>query len=377
MLHISKEQARNFMLAHHDLLQFRHEATRDGLQALLKKLRCLQLDPLSPMGTSPDMVALARVKGYKMGDWFSQLLPGLAFEHYAKERCLLPADAFPYYCEHAVHTEWLRLREHLKRVPTEVLQAVHREIAERGPLTTSELSDRGPVKALDWSGWKGTAKLSTMAVEILWIQCRVVVAGRRKRDKVFDIPERVMPDTVGRPPSEFQRWALLERVEAAGLLNHGSGPHWSTIASSRRSGLPAKLAQEGLLEEVEIDGNPRRYWAPAGFLERPNDEADNHMRILGPLDPFMWDRSLIQHVFGFEYVWEVYKPAAKRRWGWYVCPLLHRGRLVGRIEGRARNGRLTIQNLWPEPGFRINRAALKATLKRHARACGLTDYSLP
>ena len=91
MIVISPEQARIYMLGQLRLNQFQHSSSREGLRDLLGQLRCIQLDPLSPMGTSPDMVALARVEDYQIGDLFKHLMPGEAFEHFAKERCLLPA----------------------------------------------------------------------------------------------------------------------------------------------------------------------------------------------------------------------------------------------------------------------------------------------
>ena len=93
---------------------------------------------------------------------------------------------------------------------------------------------------------------------------------------------------------------------------------------------------------------------------------DRKLRILGPLDPVIWNRDLVRMVFGFDYVWEVYKPAAQRRWGWYVCPLLYKGQLVGRIEA-AREGedergrpRVEVRNVWGDPP----RAALRDALGR-------------
>ncbi|MDJ0835044.1 MAG: crosslink repair DNA glycosylase YcaQ family protein [Acidobacteriota bacterium] len=377
MLRIDRETAARFLTAHHNLNQFCFEPTREGVHGLLRRLRCLQLDPLSPMGTSPDMVGMARIRGFKAGDWHRFLVPGLAFEHWAKERCLLPDHAFPYYRDFAPSVKWARMKTHKQRVPAEVIADVLAEVRERGPLAPKEFQDRGAVEPLDWSGWKGTGKMTTMALEILWTHCEVVVAGRRKREKVYDVPERAMKHVFDQPGGDFQRFALLERVEAAGLLNHNTGPHWSTIDKVRKSDLPHELAEEGLIVEVEIEGDKRRYWAPADFLERPVPETDQHMRILGPLDPFLWDRKLIQHVFGFEYIWEVYKPADQRRWGWYVCPLLHKGRLVGRLEGRIQDNCLQVHNLWSEPKTRINRTALKAALKRHTKACGAETFSLP
>lgn len=95
------------------------------------------------------------------------------------------------------------------------------------------------------------------------------------------------------------------------------------------------------------------------------------MRVLGPLDPLLWDRKLVRHAFGFDYVWEVYKPSSERRFGWYVCPLLHEGQLVGRIEARVTDGALVVERLWREEGRRIDEDALSLSLERHALACGV------
>ena len=119
---------------------------------------------------------------------------------------------------------------------------------------------------------------------------------------------------------------------------------------------------------MAIEGTPRRYLASPSFLETKRVRYDDRVRILGPLDPLLWDRNLVRHIFDFEYVWEVYKPAAQRRWGYYVCPLLHRGMLVGRFEGRFREGRLEVLNLWKERGRRFEMRAYKTALERHEAA---------
>jgi uncharacterized protein YcaQ len=92
------------------------------------------------------------------------------------------------------------------------------------------------------------------------------------------------------------------------------------------------------------------------------------MRILAPLDPLLWDRKLVQQLFDFDYVWEVYKPASKRIWGYYVVPILHRGRLVGRFEGRRDDGKLQIENLWVEGDGELDEKAWKEALERHEAA---------
>ena len=94
---ISSKEARAYLVGHLSLRNPFPLSGADGIRALLRQLRCIQLDPLDPLGTNADLVALARVDGIQRGDIYRFLLPGHAFEHFAKERCLLPASAFPWY----------------------------------------------------------------------------------------------------------------------------------------------------------------------------------------------------------------------------------------------------------------------------------------
>lgn len=370
---LSAADARRFLVDHHRLRRpARAKGTR-GIERTFESLGCIQLDPLDPIGTNADLVALARVDGAKKGDVYRAALEGRGFEHFAKERCLLPARAFPQYRERAVQTPWWRLTERSKRVPAAVLEDVLTEVAERGPATSAELTDHGSVEALDWSGWKGTGRMTTMALEILWTRCRVVVCARRANgDKVYDIPARALPEHHDAPAQPFARWALLERVASAGLLARAGGPCWSMLRDVRTSTLPDELIEEGTLVEVRVEGSRRPYLAPGDLAPRlrRRSKDDSRMRILAPLDPMIWDRKLVKQAFDFEYLWEVYKPAEKRRWGWYVCPLLHAGTLVGRLEARVVRGALEVQRLWREAD-ELDEDALDAALARHAEALGL------
>ena len=377
MERISKAAVRRFLLGQLGLRRVEGRKGAAGVRATLRRLRCIQLDPLDPMGTNADLVALARVDGLCRGDVYRHLLPGHAFEHFAKERCLLPASAFPHYRDQAAETPWWRLSERVRRLPAGVVEAVLAEVEARGPVTAADLSDHGRVEPIDWQGWKGTAKAASMALEVLWTRCRIVVAGRRPGGKVYDVPRRALRRTHDGPAEPFARWALLERVEAAGLLARAGGATWSMLRDARTSGLVEELVGEGLIEEVTVEGSSRPYLAPAGFRGRRAPKDDGRMRILGPLDPLLWDRKLVRQVFDFDYVWEVYKPEDQRRWGWYVCPLLHRGALVGRLEGRAKGATLVVSRLWREEGVALDEHALDAALERHAEACGADRVKRP
>nr|HET7437007.1 winged helix DNA-binding domain-containing protein [Thermoanaerobaculia bacterium] len=376
---LTRDEARRRLVVHHALTRPTGRGAR-GVRALLERLRCIQLDPLDVIGTNADLVVMARVDGVTRGDVWRHLFPRHAFEHFAKERCILPAAAFQWYREqgHAAQTPWWRHGEREQRVAPQLVAAVLDEIRERGPLAARDLTDHGSVAPIDWSGWKGTAKATSMALEILWTRCDIVVAGRTDSgNKLYDIPSRALGDIANAPTAgDFPRWALLERVRAAGLLTRAGGSMWSMLSHVRTSPLVDEMIAAGELLEVHLEESPRRYLAAPEFLTTRSPRYDDRARILGPLDPLLWDRDLVRHTFGFDYVWEVYKPAPQRIWGWYVCPILHRDRLVARIDARIDGGTLIVSKLWLEDE-NVDRDAIRDGIERHAAACACTKVRWP
>jgi len=365
---LTRAEARRMLVAHLGLAKVVGRGAR-GTRKVLERLRCIQLDPLDAIGTNADLVVMARVDDVRRGDVWRHLFPRRAFEHFAKERCILPAHAFAYYRTegHAAQTPWWSHGERERRVAPELVQAVLDEIRAHGPMTASDVTDHGRVEPLDWSGWKGTAKATSMAIEILWTRCDIVVAGRTPSGaKLYASPERAL-GAIGTPNEPFAPWALRERAHAAGLLTRSGGSMWSMLSKVRTSPLVEEMIASGELVDVAIEDSNRRYLAIPSFFERRRVHYDDRVRILGPLDPLLWDRDLVRHIFDFDYVWEVYKPQSQRKWGWYVCPLLHRDRLIGRIDARIEDNALIVRKLWldePVPGVR-------AALERHAEMCGV------
>jgi uncharacterized protein len=391
MITMSAAEARTRMIAHLGLARPMGRGRR-GAQTLLERLRCIQLDPLDVIGTNADLVVMARVDGIQRGELWRWLFPrashtgrrtsartNLAFEHFAKERCILPADAFPWYRVqgHKAQAPWWRHGEREQRVPKKLIAAVLAEVGERGPVSARELRDHGSVDPIDWSGWKGTAKATSMALEILWTSCDIVVAGRAgDGSKLYDIPQQSLGlGALAVPAGDFGRWAIRERAQAAGLLSRSGGSTWSMLSDVRTSGVPHEMIESGDLVEVMLEGSSRRYLAVPSFLDRPRVRYDDRVRILGPLDPLLWDRTLVHQIFDFEYVWEVYKPAHLRKWGWYVCPLLHRDRLIGRVDARIERNALVVRRLWVESA--IDPALIRTALEQHAAACGCSVVRMP
>ncbi|MGZ7079905.1 MAG: DNA glycosylase AlkZ-like family protein, partial [Thermoanaerobaculia bacterium] len=137
---LSPNEARKRLVSHLGLAR----NLRDS-RAVLERLRCIQLDPLDVIGTNADLVVMARVEDAKRGDVYRDLFPRRAFEHFAKERCILPASAFPFYRDrgHAAQTPWWRHGDREQRVPKGVVDAVLAAVREHGPVSARDLSDHG------------------------------------------------------------------------------------------------------------------------------------------------------------------------------------------------------------------------------------------
>jgi uncharacterized protein len=362
---IGKAEALAFLVGHLGLRRTGDLGGSEGPGSVLRQLGCIQLDPLDRVGTNADLVVQARVDGVCRGDVYRELPAGRAFEHFAKERCLLPASAFPHYRAEHRRSDWWEYRNALDAPADEALESVLAELAERGPIRPRDLADRGRAVARKMPAGTRTPTLSKAAVSVLWARCQVVVRRRTGSGKLYDLPERLLGEQATAEPGEpWARWALRHRVHAAGLLTVNAGPQWSMIRDVRGGDLPGRMCDEGELELVQVEGSPRRYLAPAGFRDASFEADDGRMRILGPLDPLVWDRKLIQHIADFDYIWEVYKPASRRLWGYYVCPLLHRGRFVGRFEGRRREQGIEVIGLWKQEGERFDDRAWERALSR-------------
>ncbi len=309
-----------------------------GLDALYRSLGIIQLDPIDRAGTSPELVAWARVSGLRRGELF-RYSAGRVFEHFAKERCLIDARFFPYYRDQALETPWWRNTERMLRISESLLNEVEAEVRERGSLPSEALSDRGRAEPIDWGGWKSTSRAAVLAAEVLWTRCRLVVAARDGRGRrLYDLPERALGGAASAPRTgDFGEDMLLERVRVAGLLCRAGGPMWSVLSGVRTDGTVERLLEQGRLLQVQVGDAARPYLALPELRSGPPAASAREPVVLGPLDPLLWDRVLVKLAFNFEYIWEVYKPAPTRRWGYYVCPVLSEGKLIARVEAQ-RNG---------------------------------------
>jgi uncharacterized protein len=371
---LSQAIARRYLVLHHLLAPPRAVTGGPrGVMAVVDRLGSIQFDPLDICGRNHDLVLLARVAGYRRS-WTDGLLYGddrQLFEAYNKGLSLLPVAELPWHRqtwdrERAAH-EGAAFDDHAPLV-----QELLERIRSNGPLSAADIEPRA---AIDWY-WRPTNPVRA----ILEALAEAGILGLRRRDgnrRVYDLIERLLPESLlarREPDLDQRKHRLLSRYRANGLLGRaGSAELWYGTApgKSRSDGIPTRgelrdaLVRDGALIPVTVDGVRGERFVPAGSLplldqaERevaegrsPGDAAPG-VSLLAPLDPLAWDRQLLASLFAFDYVWEVYVPAPKRRWGYYVLPILFGDRLVGRIEPRLerRTGALRIAGLWWERGF--------------------------
>ena len=366
MMKVSAEAARRFLVARHLLAPARSvKGGKKGVLKVISKLGSLQFDPLATAGRNHDLVLHARVAGYK-----PELSEALyerreIFEAYNKGLSFVTADAFP----------WFRTRLGRRAAQTitenaDVAERVLDRIRAEGPLSVLDFErEQGPIK--DWFG------MPTNTVrEVLEAYSLTGTLGLARRDgnrRYYDLLERLLPaEVLAQEPSllEQLRYRMLSRYRAHGLLGPGGGndifgglgaakPDPRFPGSPGRHAIRDDLIGAGEIVPVDVEGVGKRFVLKDELkvLEAP-PEPPPSVAFLPPFDALIWDRPFLMKLFEFDYVWELFTPPAKRRWGWYVLPILFRDRFVGRIEPRIdREGsRVEILNVWWEEQFAPARA---------------------
>ncbi len=323
----------------------------------------LQLDPLPILGRSHDLVIQARVDGTHPGQVLELAhRERLGFEYWDKMLSLIPIRHFPQFRARmeAGGNRWERKREErLRRDHPHALETVYDAVKGQGPLSSRELRELRIAQEAH-RGWKAT-RVANVALIALWNRGKLSISHRVNFRRYFDLTERVIPaEYLSRPApalEEFQSWHLIKRVRNAGLLPlRGDADTWAFLQDQRRSGLPERLVKAGRLVLVHIEGVKTPFLAPPDVEARLEEacrwDFDGHARFFSPLDPLLWSRKALKELWDFEYAWEVYKPLEKRRWGYYVLPVLYGDRFVARFDGKfdAATGTLCVLSYWEEPG---------------------------
>ena len=334
-----------------------HAAKADVLAAI-QRMRALQIDTIHVVARSPYLVLYSRLGAYQPS-WLDELLGERAlFEYWAHEACLLPIEDYPLYrhrmdAPHAMG--WKYRAEWIARHPHE-LEHVLAHIVAHGEVRSADFTRCDGV-AGGWWEWKPEKR----ALEYLFTDGRVMVARRHNFQRVYDVRDRVHPawDEDVPSPADAARRLALHAVRALGVAPAAWVADYFRTDKRATPALVRELARAGELIEVSIDGiEPPAYVHPdhaeAAALAADGGLASPRTTFLSPFDPVVWDRQRTRALFDFDYTLECYTPASKRRWGYFVLPLLRRGRLVGRMDAKAHRaaGTFEVRALYLEDGVR-------------------------
>ena len=346
---ISLEAARRFLVIRHLLAPPRAlPATPESVLAVVDRLGSLQFDPLEVAGRNHDLVLQARISGYRR-ELTDELLYGrrLLFEAYNKALNLLPTRELPYY-RITWHDGEKGSAGTLVRERGELAAKLLAAIEADGPKCSSDF-ERG--EAIDW--WWGPTSATRAVLDALNVTGRLSLDRREGNRRFYDLTERIFPADLLEtriPEREQLRHKVLSRFRGHGLLGAGGGGElwYDTGGSTVRHALRGELVDRGELLPVIVPGmrgerfivgdelpllsQAEREVAAEAAGQAPASPPG--CSFIAPLDPLLWDRGALIPLYDFEYRWEVYTPAAKRRWGYYVLPILFGDRLVGRIEPR-------------------------------------------
>lgn len=389
---LSNTQARRLFLERHGLCDDpSRKVGRGELQTLIERLGFVQVDSINTVARAHDLILFSRRQCYRPKQLKTLLEKERSlFEHWTHDASIIPSRFYPYwelrferYRERLIE----RWRQWRQEGFEEKIDDVLAHIERNGPAMSREMGEDEKKNNGGWWDWHP----SKTALEYLWRTGQLAVCRREGFQKVYDLSERVIGEehrTDRYSKAETIDWACSSALDRLGFATSGEiAAFWDGITPAEaKKWCVDRLGSELIEMEIETaqGGRPHRVFARAG-IEAELDrlaEPPGRIRVLSPFDPAIRDRKRAERLFGFNYRIEVFVPAAKRRYGYYVFPLLEGDRLIGRIDMKRRGdaGVLDVTAFWPEPKVKLGRgrlARLEAELDRIRRfaGCARIDYA--
>ncbi len=350
---ISISTARSLLLARQGLAQSpTRPAEKQDVLALIRQMGLLQIDTISVVARSPYLVLWSRLGDYPLA-WLDELLAeGKLFEYWSHAMCFLPIEDYALYRRSMLDgaLRWGDASGWVEKHP-ELVERVLERIRQEGGLRSADFeNDHKP--AGGWWNWKE----EKTALECLFILGKLMIARRQSFQRVYDLPERVLPGWDDGPQAanvptreQILLTLTLRGVAALGVAHTDWVPDTFRLPKTGNANRLEALANAGQLHRVTIEGLPGPAYLHPEALPAQQSEVTS---LLSPFDPIVSDRKRLKELFGFDYNIECYTPAAKRRYGYFTLPILHRGALVGRLDPKAHraSGLFEVKSLYLEEG---------------------------
>lgn len=380
---LDNRSARRLFLDRHLLLRPGSGSGRgEDLDRVLDALGFVQVDSVNTLARAHDLILWSR-----RGQYRPKALENLvarrrsAFEHWTHDAAVIPMAFYPMWRmkfardEARMRARWPAARK--AGWETEIEQVL-RHIADHGPASSLDVGGEETKGSSGWWDWHP----SKTALEFLWRSGRLAICHRRGFRKFYDLAERVIP-AVHRNQhysvEEIVDWAMSAALERLGFGTSGALAAFFEIATrDEAKAWCARALSEGRIIEADIgmaDGSRRRSFTTEASLDEAASlpEPTARVRLLSPFDPALRDRDRAERLFGFHYRIEIFVPEAKRRYGYYVFPVLQGDRLIGRIDAKRTDGVLVVQAFWPEAGVRMGKARTASLTSELQRVKALAE----
>lgn len=387
---LNNRTARRLFMDRHALVEKpAGKAHGEDLRALIQRLGFVQLDSINTLARAHDMILFSRRPTYRAKNLKRLYERDRAlFEHWTHDAAVIPMEFYPHWqLRFRRDAETLKARwRNWRREGFEArFQDVLRHIQETGPVCAADVGKDERKSSDGWWDWHP----SKTALEYLWRSGALTVVGRNGFQKQYDLTERVIETRQSSVPDaeETIDWLCNAALDRLGFATSGEiAAFWATVTPTEARDWCARQVEKGRIIPVDVtchDGALRRcYIRPDSEEAACGIEAPpRRIRIMSPFDPALRDRTRAQRLFGFHYRIEVFVPAAQRKYGYYVFPLLEGDRLIGRMDAKARReeGILSVRAVWPERSTRwssARTARLQSELDRVARFAGLDHVVL-
>ena len=399
MLTVTQDQARRFILLKQGLLGEHRFIGKEGAYRYVRQAGCIQFDPVDACGKNAELTLQSRVKGFR-----KRMLDDLLYrdrllvDYSDKELSIWPTEDWPYFSGYRERS--MAHGRRFEGIPELEAQAVD-YIRRHGPVSSDTLPVDGRIfwhSSMHWSGdWHKESPAARSVLEQLYTDGVLLIHHKSGSRKFYDLAEKYLPPELLNAPNpcadeaDFLDWRVKRRIGAVGLLWNRRSDAWLGVemTAEQRDAAFERLEKAGDVMAMRVEGlRSPLYMLSADRPELAAVMADRtplkeRLEFLAPLDPMLWDRKLIEALWGYRYSWEIYTPADKRKYGYYVLPVLYGDRFIGRIEPKAdrQEKTLTVRNLWLEPGVRETRKLsekIESAARRLARfnECSLGDSPL-
>jgi hypothetical protein len=384
---LTNSEARRLLLARQGLSGQRPA----DLAGLIHALGYVQLDSIRAVERAHHHILFSRDLSYRPRALDRLYAKDRAlFEHWTHDASLIPIAFYPHWHHQfdahrkriTANTGWWRER----LGGSQTIDAMRAHVEREGPIRARDIETKDG-RSGSWWGW-GKHKA---ALEFLWFTGELAIASRDGFEKIYDLAERVIPQPHrGMRPSrkETVSWACDSALERLGAATQGEiADFWSLASREDVAAWAAREQRRQLLIEIGVsgvDGKARPALARPALLQELDalPIPPGRLRLISPFDPVLRNRLRTQRLFGFDYRIEIFTPAAKRRYGYYVFPILEGERFTGRIDVKADRAkdRLIVQGIWLEPGTTLSKARrsrLETELARQARLAEVTTVEFP